>query len=317
MKAPSDMSTSQRWVAGAAAAATLSAVAAVYNNRRAREAERRTPPVGEFIEAGGVRLHYLRRGTGPGIVLLHGNGVMLQDWTVPGIFDALAESHDVIAFDRPGFGFSSRPRSSIWTPEAQARAIASALDQLGVSDTTVVGHSFGTLVSLALALNHRHLVSRLVLLAGYYFPTFRPDLVLNAGPAVPITGDLIRHTVSPLLGRAMMPAAERQLFAPAPVDERWKERFPVDMVVRPSQNRATAEDFAVAIPGAVALSKRYGELSIPVTIAAGPGDKIVGYDHSERLHDAVAGSRLVRVDGSGHMVHYTARDRILAEIQGS
>lgn len=83
-------------------------------------------------------------------------------------------------------------------------------------------------------------------------------ILLNADPAVPLNGDLIRHTIGPIAGRVMMPAAKRQLFAPAPVDPRWKARFPIDMVVRPSQMRATAEDFAVAIPAAAALSKRYG-----------------------------------------------------------
>jgi len=70
----------------------------------------------------------------------------------------------------------------------------------------------------------------------------------------------------------------------------------------------------VAIPSAAALSKRYGELELPITIAAGPGDKIVGYDHAERFHAAVRGSRLVRIEGAGHMVHYTASDEILRQI---
>ena len=312
----SKSSISSGWLKGAIAAGVVSIAAAAYNSRRARQVERRNPPIGEFVEAEGVRLHYLRRGNGRTIVLLHGNGVMLQDWTVPGIFDTLAQSHDVIAFDRPGFGYSSRPRTTIWTPRAQASAIAIALTKLGISEAIVVGHSFGTQVALALALNHAPLVSRLVLLGGYLFPTFRPDLVLNSGPAAPVSGDFLRYTIAPLAGRAMMPAAERQLFTPAPVDARWKQNFPIDMVVRPSQVRATAEDFAVAIPGAASLSKRYGELDLPITVAAGPGDKIVGYDHTERFHAEVPTSRLVRVDGAGHMVHYTATDLIVAEIVG-
>lgn len=315
MTSPLDPLTSRPWLAGTAAAATLAVAAAAYNRRKARKAERARPPVGEFIDAEGVRLHYLRRGSGPSVVLIHGNGVMLQDWTVSGVFDALAASHDVIAFDRPGFGYSTRPRSAVWTPQAQARASAGALEQLGISNATVVGHSFGTLVAIALALDRPHLVARLVLLSGYYFATFRPDIVLNGGPAVPVTGDLIRHTFGPLASRALMPAAERQLFAPAPIDPRWEARFPIDMVVRPAQMRATAEDFAVAIPAAAALSKRYGELALPVTLAAGPGDKIVGYDHAERFHAAVPQSALIRVEAAGHMIHYTATARIVAAIE--
>lgn len=309
--------TRQNWLLGTAAAGVISSAAAIYNNRRARAAERDTPPAGAFIEAEGARLHYLRRGTGSTVVLIHGNGVMLQDWTVPGVYDDLAGSHDVIAFDRPGFGYSSRPRRSVWTASMQAKAIAAALEQLGVNQATVVGHSFGTLVSLALALDHPHLVSRLVLLSGYYFPTFRPDMLLNAGPAVPLSGDAIRFTIGPIAGRAMMPLAERQLFYPAKVDPRWKQHFPIDMVHRPSQMRATAEDFAVAIPSAAALSKRYHELTIPITLAAGPGDKIVGYDHAERFHAAVPASELVRIEGAGHMVHYSATQTVLRHIRNA
>ena len=52
--------------------------------------------------------------------------------------------HDVIAFDRPGFGYSERPRTVLWTAQAQAALLARALGQLGIDKATVVGHSFGT-----------------------------------------------------------------------------------------------------------------------------------------------------------------------------
>lgn len=306
---------SSRWITGAAVTAAAGIAAAIYNRSRTKQAEAETPPVGSFVEAEGVKLHYLRRGSGPCIVLLHGNGVMLQDWLASGVFDELAKDYDVIAFDRPGFGYSSRPRSVLWTPQAQAAALASALEQLGVNDATVVGHSFGTLVALAMGLDHSQVVSRLVLLGGYYFPTARPDLVMNAGPAVPIVGDVMRHTISPIAGRAMMPGVEKILFSPAPVDAKWKQSFPVDMVTRPSQVRATAADAAMAIPAAASLSKRYGDLTIPTTIIAGAGDKIVRFEgQSRRLHDALPNSQFIRIENVGHMVHYSARNTVLEAI---
>lgn len=44
-------------------------------------AERRFPPIGKFIEVDGVRLHYVEKGSGPALVLLHGQGALLQDFT--------------------------------------------------------------------------------------------------------------------------------------------------------------------------------------------------------------------------------------------
>jgi mandelate racemase len=72
----------------------------------------------------------------------------------------------------------------------------------------VVGHSWGTLVALPLALDHPEAVSGLVLLSGYYHPTLRADVPLFSIPAIPFIGDLIRYTVGPfcvLLGGSTGP----------------------------------------------------------------------------------------------------------------
>src|SRR3954451_25268783 len=70
-------------------------------------AERNNPPIGSFIECDGVRLHYLDRGdpAAPSIVLLHGNGSMIQDFTISGLVAGLARGNRVLCFDRPGFGY--------------------------------------------------------------------------------------------------------------------------------------------------------------------------------------------------------------------
>ena len=312
--------TSQRsrlfkWGAGAAAAGGVLAASAAYNHRRAKRAEEKNPPVGQFIDVDGVRLHYLERGQGAPIVLLHGNGVMIEDWLASGLFDRLAQSHRVIAFDRPGFGHSKRPRSTIWTAEAQARLVATAFAQLGVEKPLVVGHSWGALVTLALALDHPGLASGIVLLGGYYYPSLRGDVLFASQPAIPGVGDAMRYTVSPLLGRAMSPAVARKVFSPAPVPAKF-DLFPMDMALRPSQIRAEAAEAALMIPGAARLSKRFGELDLPVTIVTGSGDRMVDpEDQAERLHAELPGSRLLVVEGAGHMVHYSATEEVTAAIE--
>ena len=123
-----------------AAAATTAAlvVTALINRRLAKSAERANPPAGQFMDVDGVRLHYVERGTGMPLVLLHGNGSMIQDFASSGLIDLAAQNYRVIAFDRPGFGHSDRPRNVVWTPTAQAGLIKSALDRLGVSEAFVL-----------------------------------------------------------------------------------------------------------------------------------------------------------------------------------
>ena len=111
--------------AGVVAAAALAGTAA-WVTGKARHAERDFPPIGGFVEADGVRLHYIEKGSGEPIVLVHGNVVRLQDFMASGLVDRLAERYRVIAFDRPGFGYSDRPRDRLWTAQAQAELLREA-----------------------------------------------------------------------------------------------------------------------------------------------------------------------------------------------
>jgi pimeloyl-ACP methyl ester carboxylesterase len=304
-----------KWGVGAGAAAAAIGAAA-YNAIRARRAEEANPPLGRFIDVEGVRLHYLEKGSGPLVVLLHGNATMIEDWLASGVFDRLSETNRVIAFDRPGFGHSERPRTIVWTPAAQARLIAAGLTELGDGSVTVVGHSFGTLVAAELALNHPGAVRSLVLIAGYYYPSVRVDAAIASPPAIPVLGDAIRYTVSPLLGAATKPAMEAQIFAPAPVSAGWKSDFPFEMTLRPSQIRAAAAEAALMVPSAAALSGRLPELDVPVTLIAADGDKVVSTTgQSARLARALPSAGLLIVADAGHMVHHSASERVSAAIQ--
>lgn len=291
-------------------------LAALANEAAARAAERHYPPRGRFLEIDGVRLHYLDRGQGPAIVLLHGNGAMAEDMQASGLLDALAERHRVIAFDRPGFGYSTRPRGQRWTARRQAGLIASAIRRLGLDRVLVVGHSWGTLVALGLGIDHRPLVGGLVLLSGYYFPTPHPMVPLFTPPAIPVLGDVMRYTISPISGRLLAPLVVRRLFEPAPVAPRFTAAFPLDLALRPGQIRALAADTALMRPSAAALAPFYPSLVCPVTIVAGDGDRVVAFDEqAARLHAVIPQSRLVRIGGAGHMIHYTAPSAVAEAIR--
>jgi pimeloyl-ACP methyl ester carboxylesterase len=305
----------RRWLAPALAgsAAALGA-AALYNASRAREAERRHPPIGRFLDVNGVRLHYLERGQGETVLLIHGNGTMIQDFTVSGLVDRLASRYRVIAIDRPGYGYSTRPRQ-LWTPRAHARLFRDALEKLGVGQATVLGHSWGTLVAIALALESPALVRGLVLASGYYYPTLRADVFLLSPPAIPVIGDVMRHTVSPLVARAVLPRMIARVFEPAPVPERFDRLFPKSLMLRPSQLRAAAEDAALMVPAAMELQEHYRDLTGPVAILTGADDQIADVGRqSARLHRDLPGSEFLALPGLGHMVHHLAPDAVAAAL---
>ena len=309
--------TSMKKAAAAFGMAAASAMAlALANRHRARGAEAAHSPRGRFVEVDGARLHYLELGTGTPVVLLHGNGVFAEDFRSSGLLDRLAARHRVVAFDRPGHGFSERPRGRMWTPRAQARLFRAAFERLGIEQPVVVAHSWGTLVALALGLEHPERVRGLLLLSGYYYPTLRPDVLLFAPPAIPVLGTVMRYTVSPLLGRVLAPWLLRQMFAPAPVPGRFRAGVPMSLMLRPWQLRASAEDAAFMIPAAASLRGRYRELRVPLRLIAGADDRVAhAARHSARLHREVPGTDLRVIPGLGHMLHYFAAAEVAEAVE--
>jgi pimeloyl-ACP methyl ester carboxylesterase len=305
----------RRWLAPVLLGSVAALGAAVlYNRRQAQNAERVYPPIGRFLDVDGVRLHYIERGQGEPLVLIHGNGTMIQDFTVSGLVDRLASRYRVIVIDRPGYGYSTRPRA-VWTPHAHARLFRNALAQLGVERATVVGHSWGTLVAVALALEFPSLVRSLVLASGYYYPTLRADVFLLSPPAIPVLGDAMRYTISPPIAQAMLPRMIKRMFEPAAVPARFDRLFPKELMIRPSQLRAAAEDAALMTPSAIKLQHHYRELAMPVTIITGADDQIADVGRqSARLHRELPDSAFIALPGLGHMVHHLAPETVASAI---
>jgi len=307
-----------RWLAAAAGTAAVLGVCAAIVQRQTRRAEQAFPPRGRFVTVDGVRLHFTVRGRDDApqtVVLLHGNGTMAEDFDISGLAKQASERYRIIVFDRPGYGHSERPLGRRFGPVQQADLIHAALTRLGVVDPVVLGHSFGALVALLMGLRHPRDLGSLVLVSGYYFPSLRLDVPLLAGPALPVVGALLRHTLSPLLSRLFWPALVKRQFSPAAATPSFKQRYPVSLALRPSQLRASASDMVAQIRAALAWRDRYRELQVPAVLVAGAGDRQLSTRwHSSRLHGQLERSWLRVIEGSGHMVHHTATPQLVAAI---
>ena len=295
-------------------AALAAGSAAYYVQRRSARAERAHRPLGRFINVDGVRLHYLDEGDGPPLVLLHGLGSMVEDFVLSGLVREASKRYRVIAFDRPGYGHSERPRRMRFGAAAQAELVRKALDRLEVRRPIVLGHSWGTLVAVALALEFPEVPRSLVLASGLYFPSARLDAPLLALPAIPLLGDLLSRTLSPLAGRAMWPGWLKMIFAPAPVPAAFAA-FPTWLALRPGQLRAVAEDALATAGATLRAARRYRELTLPVVMVAGERDRYVSARaHTARLHRLLPSSRLLLSPHSGHMVHHSDLTLVLSAV---
>lgn len=265
-------------------------------------------PPGRFVEVDGIRVHYIVRGRGRPVVLIHGNGTMAQDFDVCGLVDELASRYRVIAIDRPGFGQTKRMRHCIWTPAAQARLIDSVMCRLSVERPIILGHSWGTLVALSLAARNANDLRGLVLLSGYFFPANRAAVALSAPLAVPGLGDAARAMITRPMHQLFAHQGFRTVFSPQPVPSRFKAKFPAEIATSRDQLRASAEDTAIMNAAVAQLRPYYQKLQVPVAILAGDADAVVDTAaQSARLHAEMPGSSFKLLPGKGHMIHYSNR----------
>ncbi|UGT43401.1 alpha/beta hydrolase [Nocardia yamanashiensis] len=102
----------------------------------------------EFADVDGVRMHYVKGGTGTPVVLLHGWPQTWYGWWP--IMPALAENHTVYAVDLPGLGDSSGSPSG-YDKATLARYVHTLMIGLGVRDAQVIGHDFGAAVAFQYA----------------------------------------------------------------------------------------------------------------------------------------------------------------------
>ncbi|MDX1612170.1 MAG: alpha/beta fold hydrolase, partial [Candidatus Thermoplasmatota archaeon] len=162
------------WQAVLAAGLVLTALVILYNLRYQAIARERHPPEGEFLEVEGARVHYVRQGQGPTVVLLHGLNGFMQDF-LGDVMDGLEGEFEVVALDRPGYGHSERPQIELSDPRVQALWLDRVLDALGIEHPILVGHSWGGALAMTFAQAHPGRVRALVLLAPYVYPGTEPD----------------------------------------------------------------------------------------------------------------------------------------------
>jgi pimeloyl-ACP methyl ester carboxylesterase len=150
-----------------------------------------TEPGGRVLSLNGGDLQVVDRGPRDGspIVLIHCFSCAINWWN--GMMPLLDRAHRVIAVDLLGHGGSEKPDSGYSMPD-QANLVAQALGRLGVTDATVLGHSLGGGVAVALAEQSPKLVARLVIIDSRASPEEESDLGRLANlPFVPVIGQAL------------------------------------------------------------------------------------------------------------------------------
>lgn len=109
------------------------------------------------------RIHYVQKGSGPDLILIHGIGASHFCWRF--LIPELSQHFRVTALDLPGFGHSSKPPHANYDLDSQTLRIKKFLDQLNIHQCFVMGCSMGGTLALWLAKAHPERVTKVIALA--------------------------------------------------------------------------------------------------------------------------------------------------------
>jgi pimeloyl-ACP methyl ester carboxylesterase len=266
----------------------------------------------QSVVVDGTSLNYVSAGSGQPVVLIHGNPGSYQDYTLA-VIERLSQSYYVVAFDRPGHGYSERQDSVHTTVEVQARIIREALDKLGIKKPVLVGHSWGGSLVLAAAVAYEKDLAGIVLLAPAAYPTVSREW-WSLLPHVPLIGNLVVNRLTPFLGRAMVRKSLQQAYDPQDVQEDYVEQS-LELWIQPDHIRACAYDEWTLGASLIGLSKHYRDIEVPVVIVTGSADRLLNpEEHAYPLHKAIKNSKLVVLPETGHQLPQTRPDAVVSAV---
>lgn len=259
-------------------------------------------PLGQFVILNGAKVHYHQTGAGPDVILLHGASGNLREWEF-GLRAALETRYRVTAFDRPGHGHSDAiaGHAHLATSAAHLRAAAQAL---GITDFTLIGHSYGGSVALAWALQQAPLGLMLISAPSLPWPG-KLDLWYRLNKYSFISNILVRVTAILVLS-SYVKKAVRQIFAPAPIPPDYVRRMGLALTLRPKSMRANVAQINMLLSDIRGQMGDYPRLSLPITLIHGGRDTIVPANiHSIPFAAALPHADLRILKDAGHMPHHS------------
>lgn len=267
----------------------------------------------KFINVDGANLHFVIKGSGRPVAMIHGNPGSCQDWSR--LYTPISWRYQALAFDRPGHGHSDRPsRNGAVTVEVQARMLCAALDQMRVERPILLGHSWGGALALAYALMYPRDISGLVLLAPAAYESDDGVSFLSKLPAWPVVGDVMNFLFTPLLGAWLVRTDLAKAFSPDSVPKKYL-RHSLAEWTRPKKVKWYSIDDALLLDSFPELSANYSTITVPTAIVTGDSDLIVpAKENAYRLHQALPQSELIVLPKTGHQIIFTRPDAVVEAI---
>lgn len=285
---------------------------AIESARPAWVDDRLFPFESRFIDIDGHTVHYVDEGSGPTLLLLHGNPTWSFLWR--DVISALRDDFRCIALDYPGFGLSTPKPGYRFLPEEHAAVVTGFVDALGLTGATLVGQDWGGPIGLAAAQRRPGAFDRLVLANSW---------------AWPVNGDLYFEAFARIMGGPPMRFLVRRLnllvSAFIPTGHRRRKPTAAEMThYRRALDTPERRQASAVLPGRVTASRAFfaeveagvADLAhLPTLIVWGDAQFAFRPQERERLETTFPDHKTVIVKGAGLYVESDAPEEFVAAIR--
>jgi len=251
---------------------------------------------GKFIDLNGRRTHFLEKGSGEPVILVHGFFYDTYSWH--NNIDTLASKFKVYAPDLWGFGYSAREPLD-YGYSLYAEQLLLFMDALAIEKASIVGHSMGGGIVIFFANHHRDRINKLVLIGAAGIPNPLP--LLGRITNLPGVGELIYGMRGNLMRRLALKNA--WIYDANMITDEYLENVTRFHKIRGSTGvmlKILRKQFFHTIPNEV---REVGEKGIPTLIVWGKQDKSIPLKCGIEMHNLIKGSRLEILDMAGHNPH--------------
>jgi haloalkane dehalogenase len=272
---------------------------------------------GRDLDIGGLRYHYIDEGSGPPIVMVHGN----PTWSFyyRALIDALAATHRTIVPDHIGCGFSDKPgdRRYEYTLTRRVADLELLLDHLGIDRrVTLVVHDWGGMIGMTYATRYPERIARLAILntAAFHLPPAKPfpwplwlcrDTPLGAGMVRGLNA-FCRVTAWVGCTHRPMPREVRAAYI-APYDS-WDHRIAIHRFVQDIPLRPGDRSYGIVSEVQERLDLLAG---VPMLIAWGMKDFVFDHHFLDEWVRRFPRAEVHRFPEAGHYVLEDERDAIV------
>ncbi len=263
--------------------------------------------INQDIAIEGSNLRYYRAGKGEVVLLIHGITSYSFIWAE--VFERLSKQYDVIAVDLFGCGHSEKTLDIDHSLKNHARLLWNFLDQLHVDQLHLVGHDVGggiTQIMMVSAPKRIHTVT-LINSVAYDFWPVQPIIAMRT----PVIRQMAMATLDMGVFRMMI---TKGMYHKEKVDKELMETFNLPMQTK--EGRKAFLNFARCLnnQNLLEIEQQLRETEKPVLIIRGDNDIYLSSSISEKLHNDIPNSQLVRISSAAHFAMLDEPDQVAEAI---